>query len=136
MGNLVGGHIQFQLVGETGPVVIGTYEALDVKPAPQVNERILSDGTPDSEFVTIGPWSISFKKPKSSLALERLFDLFVDPLRAPTLQGVYTLTDPNNGEVGQYLFTGVRPKDSGLGVASGVVNETIEFRADKRTKIA
>lgn len=136
MGNLVGGHIQFQLVGASGPVPMGTYEAIDVKPAPQVNERILSDGKPDSEFITIGPWTISFKKPKSSLALERLFDLFADPLQAPTLQGVYTLTDPNTGEVGQYLFTGVRPKDTSLGVASGVVNEAIEFRADERTKIA
>lgn len=136
MLNAVGSHIVFQLVGASGPVDLGVFTALDVKPAPKVNEREHNDGSVSSETINMGFWTIAIERPKISLALERLLDAASDPATVPTLQAVYMVTDPNTGETGQWLLTGVRFRGFGTNVTGGVVNETAEFSADKRTAIA
>jgi len=136
MLNAVGSDILFQLIGATGPVDLGVLELLDVKPNPKVNERTMNDGSEESEQIGLGRWSISVRRPKRSLVLERLLDDFSDPANPPSYQAVYMVTDRNTGTVGQYLLTGIRFNGFGTPVEGGVVTETAEFSADKRTKIA
>jgi hypothetical protein len=136
MLNAVGSDITFQLVGASGPVDLGVFQALDAKPAPKVNERELNDGTVSSESINIGFWTLSIERPKTSLAFERLVDLASSPATIPTLQAIYMIRDPNTGEIGQWLFTGLRFRGFGTNVSGGVVNETAEFSADKRTSLA
>lgn len=132
----VGSNITFQLVGATGPVDLGVFQSLDVKPAPKVNDREMNDGTVESEFISMGPWTISIERPKRSLALERLIDSASNPATVPVLQAVYSVQDPNTGEIGQWLLSDIRFRGFGTNVAGGVVNETVEFSADKRTAVA
>ncbi|MCX7731625.1 MAG: hypothetical protein N2248_00445 [candidate division WOR-3 bacterium] len=135
MANAVGSDILFQLVGESGPVDLGVFESLDIKPNPEVNERRLNDGTVESEQISPGFWTISIKRPKRSLTLERLLDLFASQNTVPNLQAVYTVRDPNTGEIGQWLFTGIRLRGFGNTVDGGKIDETVEFSANKRTPI-
>jgi hypothetical protein len=46
------------------------------------------------------------------------------------------VTDPNTGQIGQWLLTQIRFRGYGTSVTGGVVNETVEFSADKRTPLA
>ena len=136
MLNAVGSDITFQLVGASGPVDLDVFTALDVKPNPKVNERELNDGSVSSETINMGFWTISVERPKISLAIERLIDLASTPSTVPSLQAVYMVQDPNTGEIGQWLLTSVRFRGFGTNVSGGVVNETCEFSADKRTALA
>ncbi len=135
MANIIGNDIIFQLIGATGPVDLGVFEYLDIKPAPDVNERRLNDGTVESEQISVGFWTISIRRPKRSLTLERLIDLFNNPATVPNLQAIYSVRDPNTGEIGQWLLTGLRFRGYGTTVDGGKVEETVEFSADKRTPI-
>jgi len=134
--NAVGTHITFQLVGDTGPVPLGTFTSFDIKPNPVLNRRMTNDGQTESEAVSMGHWNISLERGKKGLTIERLIDRASDQATVPSLQAVYMIQDPNTGELGQWLLTGIKFTGHGTTVKAGVVDETVEFEADKRTPVA
>lgn len=130
---IVGRQIIPQLVGVNGPVTLGELDEYETTPNPKVNERELLSGATESEVTGMGPWTIRLKRGKRDDLIDQLFDQASDPLTAPSLQFVETISY-NDGRVVQYLYSGITLRGGGV-TAAPAVDESLELAADKRQRV-
>ena len=131
---IVGKDITVQLIGASGPVVLGVFDEYERTFNPDVNERALMNGKTESEVQGSNPTTYRIKRAKRDSNVDAVMLAASDPATRPSLQIVETIAY-NSGSVKQLLFTGITVRGGGTTVGR-TVDENLELAADDWKLIA
>ena len=137
MKELTGWHVEFQLVGGSGPVALGEVDNVSITGGDiRTSERKPRRSDPVTTVQGHERFEISFKRGAYNGAIDELMDVTSNPLTAPSLQAVATKSYPEDGSVRQYLYLRVVPKSAGFETGADSTEENMTLTSDKRLRLS
>ena len=136
----VGRDIKLNVITPSGQLQFPLATEFDRSPKIKDEERPGLDGV-DRNVIFHGGWKGTLKFDRGGPSFDDYWAQveadYYNGLNAGTATIIETITEPN-GQVTQYLYSGVvlKPTDMGSFKGQTVVSQTVEFMAQRRLKVA